>query len=369
MISNNNKVIAYYLPQFHPVKENNEWWGEGFTEWTNVGKAKSLFKGHIQPRVPTTLGYYDLRLPEIRNKQADLAREAGITGFMYWHYWFGNNKRILEMPFNEVLQRKEPNFPFCLGWANHSWRSDSWKAKTTSLTKSSLLIEQCYPGKDDYMSHFYTLLTAFQDERYLKVDGKPIFLVYDPLENPDMRLFIDLWNNLAINNGFPGIHFIGLCKGWSTDVDKILALGFDSVNRNGQWESECFLKGKYSRILTFKILEKFGVKGLLDVYEYQQIVNNIFNEYDTRVNVYPTIIPQWDRSPRSGRQAVIYKNSSPEKFEKHLIAALELIKNKPINNKIIFLKSWNEWGEGNYVEPDVFYGSGFLDVLRKHLMK
>lgn len=369
MESNKAKVIAYYLPQFHPIKENDEWWGEGFTEWTNVGKAKALYKGHIQPRIPTTLGYYDLRLPEVRQRQADLAREAGIEGFMYWHYWFGNNKRILEMPFNEVLKSKEPDFPFCLGWANHSWRSDSWKSKSSSLSRPSLLIEQLYQGREEYTYHFNTLLAAFEDHRYIKIDNKPVFLVYSPLEVPDMSMFIDLWNELAIKNGFAGIHFIGLSKGWTAEVEKILALGFDAVNRNGQWEAECILKGKYSRILTFKMLEKMGVGGILDVYDYKKIVKNIFNECDKQNNVYPTILPQWDRSPRSGRQAVIYKDSSPEEFEKHLVHSLKLVKEKPEKDRIIFLKSWNEWGEGNYVEPDLKYGSGFLDVLRKHLVK
>ena len=122
------RVIAFYLPQFHPIKENDEWWGKGFTEWTNVGKAKPLFKGHYQPRVPADLGYYDLRMPEVREAQADMAREAGIEGFMYWHYWFGNGKQILERPFNEVLSSGKPDFPFCLGWANHSWTRRTWNS-------------------------------------------------------------------------------------------------------------------------------------------------------------------------------------------------------------------------------------------------
>lgn len=138
----NNKsarVIAFYLPQFHPIEENNKYWGKGFTEWTNVGKAKPLFKGHYQPRVPADLGYYDLRIPEIREQQAELAREAGIEGFCYWHYWFGEGKELLERPFNDVVESGNPDFPFCLGWANHTWSTRTWTSSKQSLSKQLLL--------------------------------------------------------------------------------------------------------------------------------------------------------------------------------------------------------------------------------------
>ncbi|RZJ77685.1 MAG: lipopolysaccharide biosynthesis protein, partial [Chryseobacterium sp.] len=349
---------AYYLPQFHPIAENDEWWGKGFTEWTNVGKTKPLFRGHYQPRVPTELGYYDLRLPEVRKAQAQLAKEAGIEGFMYWHYWFGNGKRILEMPYNEVVKSGEPDFPFCLGWANHSWKSDSWQAKSTVSTPK-MLIEQLYPGVADYEAHFYALLPGFQDKRYIKVNNRPVFLVYSPLDIPDCKLFLKTWNDLAQKNGLEGFHFVGMSKGWSSEVEKILALGFDAVNRNGQWEAECAVKGKYSRIIKNKLREKIG-SALLDKYDYSKVVSLMLNDADRNQNVYPTILSNWDRSARSGRQAVIYTDSDPDRFEKHLKNALELVKDKDSENKIVFLKSWNEWGEGNYVEPDLKFGKAYL---------
>ena len=157
MTTKKARVIALYLPQFHPIPENDAWWGKGFTEWTNVAKAKPLFKGHYQPHIPADLGFYDLRLPEVREAQAELAREAGIEGFCYWHYWFGNGRRLLERPFNEVLESGKPDFPFCLAWANHSWSSNSWK-KGFALQKNTLLLEQTYPGEQDYIDHFHAVL-------------------------------------------------------------------------------------------------------------------------------------------------------------------------------------------------------------------
>src|SRR5690606_21147409 len=210
------RVIAFYLPQYHPIPENDETWGKGFTEWTNVGKARPLFKGHYQPRVPADLGYYDLRLPEVREAQAQMAREAGIEGFMYWHYWFGNGKRVLERPFNEVLESGKPDFPFCLGWANHSWTTHSWNSKT-QWKKNAVIFEQLYPGVDDFINHFNTVLPAFKDSRYITVDDKPIFMGYAPQEIPDVKLFVTTWRKLAEENGLPGIHFVGLASGCRKD--------------------------------------------------------------------------------------------------------------------------------------------------------
>ena len=202
-MGNKIKIIAFYLPQFHPIPENDKWWGKGFTEWTNVGKAKPLFRGHYQPRVPADLGYYDLRIPEVRESQANMAKSFGIDGFCYWHYWFGNGKRLLERPFNEVLQSGRPDFPFCLAWANQSWQGISHGIKNKKI-----LIEQLYPGKEDYINHFNSLLPAFKDSRYIRINDKPVFVIYKPLDIPKIQEFILLWNNLALQNGLKGIFFI-----------------------------------------------------------------------------------------------------------------------------------------------------------------
>lgn len=170
------KIIALYLPQYYPFKENNEWWGTGFTEWTNVGKAKPLFKGHYQPRVPADLGYYDLRLPCIREQQAQLAKEAGVYGFCYWHYWFGNGRRLMNLVFDEVLSTGKPDFPFCLGWANHSWYAKNWNISDTK-GKDRLLIEQEFLGVDDFRMHYEYVRKAFRDSRYIYQDDMPVFMI------------------------------------------------------------------------------------------------------------------------------------------------------------------------------------------------
>src|SRR5205809_7458559 len=170
------RLIAFYLPQYHPIPENDQWWGPGFTEWTNTAKARPLFRGHYQPHVPADLGFYDLRQPETREAQAEMARAYGIEAFCYYHYWFGNGRRLLQRPFEEVVQLGQPDFPFCLCWANETW-TGVWHGLS-----SHVLIEQTYPGKEDAARHFHTLLPAFLDRRYVTVDGKPLFLVHSPTE-------------------------------------------------------------------------------------------------------------------------------------------------------------------------------------------
>lgn len=360
------RIIAFYLPQYHPIPENDEWWGKGFTEWTNVGKSKPLFRGHYQPRVPADLGYYDLRMPEIRQAQVEMASDAGIEGFMYWHYWFGNGKRLLERPFNEVLESGKPDFPFCLGWANHSWTTHSWNS-IAQWKRNEIIVEQTYPGENDYISHFNYVLPAFKDKRYLTVDGKPIFMIYAPLDFPDIKIFKKLWKDLAIKNGLAGVHFIGLTSGWIENIEKTLALGFDAIAPGNLWSAESKVKGKWNKLILHKIRELYpGV--FLDKYKYKDIVKLLFNEYDYQNNCYPSIYPQWDRSARSGRRATIYTGSTPDLFKKHLEEALKIVSNKPIENRIIFLRSWNEWAEGNYVEPDLKFGHGYLDVIKKCLI-
>ena len=185
-MENRTRVLALYLPQFHPIPENDQWWGKGFTEWTNVARAKPLFGRHKQPRVPADLGFYDLRLPEAREAQAALARAYGIEGFCYWHYWFGDGKQLLERPLAEVVASGEPDFPFCLAWANETWTGKWYGAP------NRILAEQTYPGEADHIRHFYALLPAFRDPRYVTVDGLRVFLIYKPAAIPDLKRFIEL---------------------------------------------------------------------------------------------------------------------------------------------------------------------------------
>ena len=219
----NPRLIAFYLPQFYPTKENNEWWRPGFTEWTNVANAKPLFRGHYQPKIPADLGFYDLRVPEVREQQAQLAKEAGIEGFCYWHYWFAG-RRLLDTVFNEVVENGKPDFPFCLCWANHSWYKKTWDPKMPN----KLLMEQTYPGDEDYIAHFKALLPAFKDSRYIKVDGKLLFGVFSSLDIPDPQHFFNLWNKLAKENGLEGFYFFGFTFSYN-EVTSILKEGYDSA--------------------------------------------------------------------------------------------------------------------------------------------
>jgi hypothetical protein len=362
------RVIAMYLPQFHPVAENDEWWGKGFTEWTNVGKAKALFKGHFQPRVPADLGYYDLRLPEVRRAQAEMAKEAGIEGFMYWHYWFGDGKRLLERPFNEVVESGNPDFPFCLGWANESWENKLWNANDTKLNK--LLIEQKYLGEKDNEFHFYSLLNSFKDSRYIRVDNRPIFFIYKPQKFKDVNLFIAQWNQLAKINGIEeGFYFVAHADTFE-EYENLIGLGFDAIEVYSLKRVHEYYRKTNS--LLFKVIDKVDsmIKESLSlkklrIVEYKKAIDLFINKKEDSVeNVIPTVLPNWDHSPRSGDNAWIVHNSTPELFKKHVSDALDCIKDKPDERKIIFLKSWNEWAEGNYMEPDLKFGKGYINALR-----
>lgn len=377
------RVIAFYLPQYYPVKENDEMWGKGFTEWRNVANAKPLFKNHYQPQIPSDLGFYDLRISQVREEQARLAREAGIEGFCYWHYWFGNGRRILEMPFNEVLASGKPDYPFCLGWANHSWSNKTWQ-KLNRFQKSITFIEQQYLGEEDYKQHFYTVLPAFKDKRYIIVDEKPLFLIYAADQLPNAREFIELWNRLAQQNGLKGIHFVArtastgslnpkISRAAMFDTvnkryDNLLSQGFDAISSSTLKQADIMVKGYYIKMVNL-FLSRHSIQMGYERYDYRKIIEHLYYPEDKRIDVYPQLVPRWDKTPRKGRDAQIYYNSSPEAFRKSIRYALDVIKDKPNDKKILFLFAWNEWGEGAYMEPDIKFGHGYLDALREEIVE
>lgn len=362
------RVIAFYLPQYHPFKENDEWWGKGFTEWTNVAKAKPLFKGHYQPKIPADLGFYDLRVPEVREEQARLAREAGIEGFCYWHYWFHGHE-LMERPFWEVVNSGKPDYPFCIGWANETWKSKMWNKDGSLAEGTKVLIEQTYSEEDD-IAHFNKLLPAFKDHRYIMVDEKPLVFIHRGLDLPEHT--IKIWNELAKESGFPGVHFVGrLAGGDIVKVDDGIRIlknrGFDAIKipRLGMLSRNISKFDRYYQ----DILTALKYNGCRHVRHYKEVVSEfVCPSYDMREDIYPTVYPNWDHSARSGKNCLILTDSTPSFFGDFVKEIINSVSKKAPQHQIVFLKSWNEWGEGNYVEPDLKYGKGYLEVLKEVIL-
>lgn len=352
-------LLAHYLPQFHPVPENDEYWGKGFTEWTNTAAARPLYGGHCQPNLPADTGFYDLRLPEARALQADLARAHGITGFAYWHYWFGNGRRVLERPFDEVLATGRPDFPFCLAWANESW-TGIWHG-----LKDKVLLEQAYPGEEDHTAHFRHLLPAFLDPRYIRIGNRPLFIVYLPHLLPDAGHFTRLWNRLALENGLEGIFFLGIHNiYWDHRAD-----GFDekSVHPLPHYVS------MYEKNPVRRWMNRIGnllVRRNLEAYPYRDLIGRYRYELHNAKDFIPSVLPNWDNTPRSGRNGVVVHGSTPDLFRSHFEKLMQEVVSGPSNpNRIVLLKSWNEWAEGNYLEPDIRWGAAYLEAIRGTLEK
>lgn len=361
-MKNKARVIAFYLPQFHPIPENDENWGKGFTEWTNVAKAKPLWKGHYQPRIPADLGFYDLRLPEVREAQAVLAREAGVEGFMYWHYWFGG-KMLLEKPAEWMLNSGTPDFPFCFGWANHEWSTATWTSGV-KIKEKKMIAEMVYPGTEDNRAHFNYCLSFFKDHRYITVDGKPLFMIYIPESFVGLQQFMSEWQSWAKNAGLKGIYFFAC----NTTYERAKELGFDGYCHNNKSIARDIARGGHLRHrIHRKIMSLIGRPQ--NVYDYKKIVSALHPDITRKEDCFPLITPGYDHTARSGKNAVIFDNATPELFRDHVKHALEMVRNKQDEHKIIFLQSWNEWGEGNYMEPDLKWGHAFLDVLREVIVE
>ncbi len=369
--SNNCKplILAYYLPQFYPTDFNNKWYGKGFTEWTNVGKAKPLFKGHYQPKVPSELGYYDMRLPEVAEQQAELARIAGITGFAYWHYWFGNGRKMLEMPIQRTLASGKPDFPFCFAWANESWYKKMWDDNGSK----ALICEQQYPGDEDIIAHFNYCLPAFKDKRYIYYQGRPVFIIYKPYDHPNVQHFIEKWNELIKQSGLAESFYFIATIYETGQIDTMLNKGFDSVTYEA-W-SKLMSKMFYEDQNVFSKMKRITVNRILTPFfnhvkkmPYSKVNEAIWRlGFDSREDVIPILIPNFDHSPRSGSKNYIIVDPTPENWKKQINIVFRGIEQK--NNKLVMLRAWNEWGEGNYMEPDLKYGREFINVLAECVRK
>ena len=361
------KLIAFYLPQYHPTPENDEWWGKGFTEWTNVAKSQPLFPGHYQPQLPADLGFYDLRLPETRVSQAQLAQAYGIYGFCYYHYWF-NGRMILERPFNEVLESGSPDFPFCLCWANENW-SRRWDG-----SEQSILLEQKYDEYDP-IEHITWLEAAFQDSRYITIEGKPLLLVYKAGEIPNMSEIISKWRQYAKAKGYPDLYICFVRKtGGSTTLDNqhFLDLGFDA-HIDFQPDTSILNKDRNERTLNYlptwieMIISKLIARIFKVIAVRYQLFSNRAVENLNRLDgtVFPCVFPSWDNTARRGKLfPFISQNSRAELYGKWLSTSIEKVADRSKDEKIVFINAWNEWAEGCHLEPDTKNGREFLEVTK-----
>jgi lipopolysaccharide biosynthesis protein len=346
------EVIAHYLPQFHPIPENDEWWGTGFTEWTNVTKARPLYPGHVQPQLPTDLGFYDLRVPESRQAQADLAARYGVTGFCYWHYWFGG-RLLLERPLDEVVASGSPEFPFCIAWANQTW-SGIWHG-----APDRTLIEQTYPGPEDEARHFDYLRKAFEDDRYVRLAGRPVFFIYKPGDLPDPARFVERWQKMASDAGLGGLYLVA-AQGES-EYPSHVEDGFDAA---------VYYQFPFGEDRASVIRQRLQDRGLMAGPKRVPYAD-AFPEppASLRGPVFPCVYPNWDNTPRSGRGGVVIARSTPAKFGAHVRRALELVAELPPDQQLLMIKSWNEWAEGNYLEPDRESGHARLEALAREIRR
>jgi lipopolysaccharide biosynthesis protein len=356
------RVIAFYLPQFHPIPENDECWGRGFTEWTNATRATPQFPGHDQPHLPADLGFYDLRLPEARAAQADLARGYGIHGFCYYHYWF-DGKRLLERPFNEVLASGEPDFPFCLCWANEPW-SRRWDG-----SEHEIICAQRYSREED-LRHIRWLAEAFRDPRYIRVEGKPLFLVYRATHLPDSRATTRLWRDECDRLGI-GPVFLATVQAFSEERNfSPEELGFDAtVEFAPQWDRvgpRLHFHGRRNRILRRLRLLSPGYHRHR-VHSYRELARLAMEKPLPSYELFRCVTPMWDNSPRRAQGAYIFHGSTPELYENWLHFVLGQTMSKPQSRRLAFVNAWNEWAEGNHLEPCQRWGIGYLEATRRAL--
>ncbi len=347
------KIITLYLPQFHIVEENEKWWGKGFTEWTTVKNAKPLKEGHLQPRIPLNNNYYNLLDKETMIWQAELMKKYGVYGQCFYHYYFKDGKQILEKPAENLLKWKDIDMPFCFSWANESWVTswtnirggNAWAEQYESIDrsdcKSGVLLEQNYGGKDEWEKHFFYLLPFFKDERYIKVNDKPVFMIYKPQDITCIEEMINTWRCLAKKNGFQDLFLIGA----NYNPDNI----FDAMvitEPASTFSDVAFMNNSY-------------VSKVIDA---DKLSENIVQRMTGEKVLYCSTVG-YDNSPRKGRNAAVVENMTPEIFYKQIQSLLSL--SKKTNKEFVFINAWNEWGEGMYLEPDELYGYGFLEAVKK----
>lgn len=347
------KVIAMYLPQFHRVKENDAWWGDGFTEWTTVKGADRLFEDHDQPRIPMNDNYYNLLDKNTLQWQASLMKKYSVDGVCMYHYWFKDGRQILEKPAQNLLQWKNVDMPFCFCWANETWArswsflsgkntwADDYEQKDDD-TSDGILLEQRYGNKEQWKKHFEYLFPFFQDERYIRMEDKPLFLIYKTNDFPCLEEMLEYWQMLARSHGLKGLYVIG---------------GTSGVKTKGM-EAEISFQPAWSR--THMPKTYIYMRNGVSVTEYDDIWNAILGETVSGKNYFEGIVG-YDDTPRRGTKGCVTVHASPEKFSYYLTELLA--KSAASGNEICFLNAWNEWGEGMYLEPDEKYGERYLEAI------
>ena len=344
--------IAYYLPQFHRVPENDKWWGEGFTEWVQVKAAKKYFPNHTI-HLPENDNYYDLSDISVIEKQYALAKEHSITGFCFWHYWFGNGDKLLEKPA-EMLLASNANVRFCFGWANHSW----WNKKDNILLK-----EQKYLGYEDQVKHIDYLMPFFSDSRYVKINGKPVFLIFKPYEIPNAKLWLQNFRKIAKDKGLKDLFIIGE---FSKESD-IEEFGLDAVvNSRGMLKNRSFIEKVRDKLISKKVLNESHFSPRK--YCYSKLSKGFNSNVSNSDKVIPVIIPRWDSTVRHGKNGWVLVGATPDEFAKHITDVKDILSKRDYENRITIVKSWNEWAEGNFIEPDNIYGRKYLEILKKEFI-
>lgn len=376
------KIIAFYLPQFHNIPENDEWWGDGFTEWVNVKAAKPLFEGHQQPKVPLNDNYYNLLDDNVKIWQAKIAKEHGVYGFCYYHYWF-SGKMLLEKPMEQMLKNKAVDIPFCISWANETW------TKAWVNDEKKVLILQKYGEKDEWKQHFDYLVPFFKDDRYIKENNKPLFIIYRPEVVECLNEMLDYWNQLAIENGFDGMCFayqtinMDITNGSDTsrfDYDIEFQPSYARFDMSNQKSKLAVLK-KIRRNVAKWFEKKFGIdllrytspmmaRKLLHTngIDYSEAWETILARKPISNKCIPGAFAAWDNTPRHKERGWVYTNNTPEIFEKYL--EKQIVRARDVYHKdMIFMYAWNEWAEGGYLEPDEEHGYAYLDAIRTALEK
>lgn len=352
------RILSVYLPQFHPIPENDKWWGKGFTEWTNVTKAKPRFKGHYQPHLPSDLGFYDLRLHSVMKQQADMAKEAGISGFCFYHYWF-NGTRLLNEPLDAMLKNNTPDFPFMLCWANENW-TRRWDGM-----EQDVLMKQEYSSEDDLKHIQFLIKHFFSDDRYIQINGKPFIAIYRPSLFPNIQETLKLWNEEAINSGFKGI-YAAYMQSFNYKVEPS-QLGFDAAI---EFQPDFFeaplsinLKGSIFTRLLNKLKIKKSIYTKNRVLDYGLFVDHMISKPTPEYKYYPCVTPSWDNSARKANANIIHGHT-PELFAKWLDSTMRNFQPYSEEENFIFINAWNEWAEGNHLEPDQKWGRAFLEKTK-----